>query len=175
MATNTSVRMSATGKSAWIPVNRHQDAANVALAVTLSEGATLTYSVQHTLDRLNRPEYCSISRSTTTATLTQTGIGKKAAVGDCVVVSGAGAPLDGTYDVASVTGDDALTYTVADSGVSVSHPSARVSLLRVLTHDDLSGETAADDGNYAFPPAAIRLYVSDYTDGYAELTVNQGS
>ena len=42
-------------------------------------------------------------------------------------------------------------------------------------HSAVAGETTNQDGNYAYPIAAIRLNVTAYTDGVVKLTVLQGT
>lgn len=41
-------------------------------------------------------------------------------------------------------------------------------------HETITGKTANDDGNYAFPITAIRLNVTAYTSGSVTLTIVQG-
>lgn len=41
-------------------------------------------------------------------------------------------------------------------------------------HDTMTGKSANDDGNYAFPIRAIRLNLTAYTSGSATLTILQG-
>lgn len=158
--------------SPWIPLNRLQDPFNVALAVTLSSGASLTFKVQHSFDDPQETYACSITRSTTTATVTLTDHGLVA--NDSVTVVGAGAPLDGTFTVASVVDANSFTYTVANSGVAISAPGSKLVKHRVFDHETMVGKTANEDGNFAFAVAATRLNVTAYTSGKATLTVLQG-
>jgi len=169
----TSVRMSAAGFSSWIPLNQYSDNFGVGLGATVSNDATLTYTVQHTFDDLyaTRTDF-SIARVTTTATVTMANHGLVA--GDWIQVLNAGVPLSGTFQVATVTNDGVFTYTVVDSGVTASADGATIQTARVFTHTDISGETTSQNGNYAFPPRACRLLVSAYTDGTVDLTVVPG-
>jgi hypothetical protein len=169
----TSVTVGAAGPSAWIPINRYQTPLNIGFGVTLSSGATLTYKIQHTFDDPQETYACQITRSTTTATVVLTDHGL--VVNDSITVSGAGAPLDGTYTVASVVDANSVTYTVANSGATVSAPGARLAKHRVFDHEQVTGKTANEDGNYAYSVCAIRLNVTAYTGGKATLTVIQGA
>ena len=49
------VRLSAVGLSAWIPINLNAFKFGVGLLVTMSSGASLTYNVRCTGDRLTDP------------------------------------------------------------------------------------------------------------------------
>jgi hypothetical protein len=168
----TSTTLGQAGPSSWIPLNRYQSPFNVALSVTLSSGASLTYKLQHTFDDPQETYACSITRSSTTATVTLTDHGLVA--NDSVTVIGAGAPLDGTYTVASVVDANSFTYTVTNSGATVSAAGAKLAKHRVFDHEGMTGKTANEDGNYAFPVAAVRLNVTAYTGGKATLTIHQG-
>lgn len=159
-------------KSAWIPLDPAQSPFAIGFGVTLTAAAVLTYKIQHSFDNPNRGVACTITRSTTTATLVLTDHGLTTS--DSVVVSGAGAPLDGTYDVASVVDADTITYTVANSGATLSSPGAKVAVMRVFDHPTVTAKTTATDGNYAFPVKAMRLNVTAYTSGKATLTALQG-
>jgi hypothetical protein len=163
--------LSAAGNSPWLPVNAKQRVFALSLFGSISTGATLQWDVQYTFDDLGDKLLPKITRSTTTATVILANHGLS--VGDSVVVYNAGAPLDGTYDVASVVDDNTFTYTVANSGVTATTPEARIIRLRVIEHADLHDETGRADGNIAFPVTAVRLVVHDYTDGSTTLTVLQ--
>ena len=43
----------------------------------------------------------------------------------------------------------------------------------VLVHDDLTAKTTSDDGNYAFPPSAIRLAITSHVAGTAKFISRQ--
>lgn len=164
------VRVSSATFSDWIPLNRYSSAFGVGFGVSLSDSATLTYTVQHTFDDIyEKFTAFSISRTTTTATVTQTNHGLVA--GDWVQFTNCGAPLDGTFSVATVTDANTYTYTVANSGATSSSAQGFMQRARVFAHADVAAATASADGNYQFPPRACRLNVSAYTDGFADLTV----
>lgn len=172
----TVVRLSAAGSSAWIPLNYRIETGNfgVALAVKLSSGASLTYSVQHTFDDIETAVTdWSAARSTTTGTITRTNHGLSA--NDWVLFSSGPAPFDyasGKYSVTSVTNANVFVITVADSGAAATG-GGKMHTARVFNHDVLASQTASMDGNYAYPPSACRLTISSYSSGFAELTVIQ--
>ena len=169
----TSVTLSAAGISKWIPVNEVQIAFGIGLAVTLSTGASLTYSVQHTFDDpVADFRQVSLSRSTTTATVIDNG--HNLVTGDCVVVTGSGdTNLDGTYTI-TVVDANTYTYTVANTGATAGSMYTNVRTFRVFNHATLAAQTTRGDGNYAFTIQAIRLNVTSWTAGSATLTILQG-
>ncbi len=166
----TSVRLSAAGFSPWIPINRMSNSFGIGFGCTIESGATLTYSVQHTFDDLYA-EYTdfTVARVTTTATVTQANHGLKA--GDWVYIKNAGAPFDGFFEVVSITDVNNFTYTVENSGPLTASLLASLQKARVFDHTDIDDETGNTDGNYQFPPRAIRIRVSAWTDGFVDLTV----
>lgn len=168
------VRLSAAGFSPWIAVNyRPFGSFAVGLGVKLSSNGNLTYAVQHTMDNIYQDRVIDWSASRTTTTGTVTKINHGLSVSDWVFFEAA-APFDIAYAVASITDQDTFTVTTANGGVStVIWGSAQIHTARVFNHEDLDSETASADGNYAFPPRAVRLLVSSYTAGYVDLTVLQ--
>src|SRR5215475_7696168 len=100
---STMTPLGATGPGAWFPLDTIQSGFGVGYLVSVQESSTLTYKIQHGFYDPSRDQYAvRITRSTTTATLTWAdGTVMTPKVGDSLVVTGAGAPLDGTYDVAS--------------------------------------------------------------------------
>lgn len=169
----TSVTVGAAGVSSWIPLDTNRLPFNVGFGCTILTDTTLTYSVQYTFDNLANRQPCSISRSTTTATVTLANHGLS--VGDSVLIENSGSTvLDGTYAVASVTNSSVFTYTVANSGATASALGTTAIIMRVFDHPDIDDETTATNGNIAFPCTAMRLIVTSYTDGAVTLTVAQG-
>lgn len=166
-------RLDGTEFTPWVLANYYSNSFGIGFGVKLSEGATLTYSVQHTFDDLYTVRKdVSISRSTTTATVTLPlhGLG----VGDWINVTNSGNPaLDGQFSVASVVDENSFTYTVANSGATASGVNVGIQTARVFAHSDVAGETASADGNYQFPPRALRAICTAYTDGFADFTVIQ--
>jgi hypothetical protein len=137
----------------------------------MAGGGSGTYSVEHGFtDFAKQP--CTISRTTTTATMTLMNHGLK--TGDSLNVQNAGAPLDGVYPVATVSDANTVTYTVANSGVSASDPAAYVVPIRVFPHATVAGSTTSADSNYAFPVNCIRARVSSAGAGLLVFHVNQG-
>lgn len=167
------VTLGAAGYSPWLNINRMpQGNFGVALGVELTSGASLTYSVQHTLDPIYTPTYeWSASRTTTTGTITLANHGLS--VGD-YWEGGAPAPFNTSYAVASVTDANIFTVTTPNSGVTSVliglYPSSRG---HVFEHATLTTLTASANGNYAFPPTACRLIISTYSSGKATLNVIQ--
>lgn len=166
-----SVRLTAAGVTPWIPLNRLARDFKVALAVLLSPTATLTYTVQHTLDLMQDFENNTATRSGTTATFIVPSHGLS--VADFVKAMGYGAPFDGEFAVASVSDDDTFSVTVANSGLLVGGP-GRLQIARVLPHSSLAAQSSSGDGNYNYPPIATRLNITAYTDGFADFKVSQG-
>ncbi len=171
----TSVRISSTTPSNWVPLNRYPTTVQIMLGLLFSSNADMTVDVQYTTDPLVG-QSALITRSTTTATVKLTNHGLSA--GDSVVVSGAGSTLDGTFAVASVTDQNTFTYTCSNAG-GTSFPDCSVIPLRVLTHPVLAGVvTTGNSGNQASnfnqPPSAVRLKASSWTAGYADLTITSG-
>ena len=167
-------RLSSATFSPWIPLNRIQWVANVGLAVSLSSGASLTYSVEHVFDDIFMIQTkFTISRTTTVATVTYVNHGLS--VGDWIQVTNAGAPMDGTFSVASVVDANNFTYTVLNSGAAANSNNATLQMGRVFPHSVLAAKTTSADSNYAFPATAVRLRLSVYSSGFADLTVLQGN
>lgn len=167
----------ALGNSKWLPMNYVMNCFQIGMAVYVYGG--LTCKVQHTMDDPGPDgrRVVSIARTTTVATVTdkgKSGLGHGLAVGDGLVIeSGSPTFATETADVASVIDLNTYTYTVPNSGATAD-PSARLSSFRVFDHPLLTGLTARLDGNYAFNIQAIRLKVTAYTSGFAELIALSG-
>lgn len=121
------------------------------------------------------PKRVALSRTTTTATLTYKNHGLKA--DDSIIVTGAGAPFDGTYQVASRVSADAITYTVANSGATTATPeTAKAMFIKTMVHDSYgTPATASSDGNLAFSVQAVRVRVTTGGAGNLTFAVSQGS
>lgn len=191
------ITVAAVGNSQWIPLDYMQNAFAVALAIIPWSTVTGTpsYTVQHTFDDLasqspqTNPQV-SITRSGTTATVTDTGpdgLGHGMSTNDNVIISGTGTSLDTPKTATAnengdlgaditVTGNTTYTYTTANSGPTAATP-ARVVRLRVFNNGDTRLVTAAVrvDGNYAFPPRACRLKVITQATGAVDFLVLQGA
>lgn len=168
----TSVRVSSTTASAWVPLNRYSSTIQVMLGLLFSSNANLTCDVQYTTDQLV-PQPCNITRAGTAATLKLTNHGLS--VADSIVVTQSGdANLDGVFAVATVVDQNTITYTVSNTGLTVVQ-GTQVIPLRVLTHPVLAGATTNQASNFNQPAQAVRLKASSYTAGYADLTITPGT
>jgi hypothetical protein len=163
----------------WIPLDYLQRPFNVGLFVSLSQDASgITYSVEYSPDNPNAGKsvanpVASLSRTTTTATLTFTNP-HGLVTGDSVTVVNSGDPnLDGTY-TAAATSTTALTYTVANTGAAAGSPYTQAVPMRVFPHATLVALLVRAAGNFAFPCWAVRLHITAWTAGSATLEVNQG-
>lgn len=166
------VTLGAAGNTPWIPINYLQSRFGIGFAVTLSSDGNLTYSVQHTFDDPTEKTPVSISRTTTTATVTDPDHGLN--TGDSVLIEGTqSSNLDGTKTV-TVTDANTYTYTVANSGATTGGMFATVKRFRVFNHEDVVSKTDRQDGNYAYPPRMVRLNISSYSAGKATLAILQG-
>jgi hypothetical protein len=177
----TQTPLGATGAGPWIEIDYLEHGFGVGYYVSVQDSSTLTFKIQHAFfanpGKTNvNPDYqspVSLTRSTTTATLT-VPLAFAPKVGDCLIVEGAGAPFDGTFDIAGVTSSTVVTYTVLNSGASAMAVGARVRILHVEDDTVVTGKTASTSGNIAFPINAMRLNLTAYSAGAAILTVNQG-
>jgi hypothetical protein len=131
-----------------------------------------------------------ISRTTTVATVTDPGPlgwGHGLTTGDSVIVKGSGSPLnldspyapapqlgDMGYTVASTPSTTTYTYTVANSGATADTGNAHVTRLRVFPHAALAAQTTRQNGSINNPVKAVRLYISAWVAGFADLLILQG-
>lgn len=174
----TSVTVSTISASPLIPLDNTLSTANIGAVVDFnSAAATVTFSVEHTYDDLMQVKYATISRSTTTVTVT-TVAAHQLSTGDVVVVRNANARtgaagLDGTYTV-TVTSTTAFTYTSGTSGTVSTTAGIEVTLLRMQVSSQFSAKTAATEGSFTVPITALRLNVSAIAAGAITLTVVQG-
>ena len=172
---STLTPLGATGAGPWFPLDTLQSGFGVGYFCSVQESSTLTYKIQHGFyDPSKDEQQVYITRSTTTATLTFLERACAPKIGDSIVVTGAGAPLDGTFDIAGVTSSTVVTYAVANSGNTVSNAGAHALLIRTEDDPIVVSKTASTSGNIAFPINAMRLNVTAYTSGAVALTVNQG-
>lgn len=163
--------LSSATRSPWIPLDLSIPPFNVSIGCVCSSNINATYSVEYSHDDPQDVVPCSITRVTTTATLALVNHGLTTS--DSIIVVGSGsANLDGTYQVASVPSQNAVTYTVTDTGLTASI-SAKVAVMRVFTHSTLAAKTANADGNIAFPVCAIRLRLTAWVAGYVTMLTTQ--
>lgn len=178
------VSMSAAGFSPWVIVDYLAIAFGIGFGCSVSSGASLTYTVQHTFDDpgpgspgttpttgFHYPTG-SIVQAGTTITVTDANHGLS--VGDFVQLQGCGFGLDGPYNVASVTSTSVYTLTSGVSQNVTASTAGFVNGMRVYNHPVVVGATARQDGNYAYPIRAMRLNVTAYTSGSVSMTVLQG-
>lgn len=162
--------LSSATSGSWLVPDVALNPFNLGIGCVCSSNINATYSVQYSHDSPLDSVTCSISRSSTTATLTLTNHGLT--TNDSIVVSGTGdSNLDGTYGVAGVTNQNVITYTVADTGATAAV--GKVSVMRVFNHPTLVSKTASADGNIAYPVRAVRLTITSYTAGYVTMLVSQ--
>ena len=135
---------------------------------------TAAYVVEYGYSDLTAKKV-NLTRSTTTATLSYPLHGLMA--GDSVVVSGAGAPFDGTFQVASRVDANNVTYTVPDSGASsAGSDTAKAVFIKTMVHDTYATPaTVSTDGNLAFSVQACRVRVTTGGAGNLTFHVSQGS
>ena len=174
MKTTSIVSPGATGPSAWVPIDNSPSGFGLAIGCTVSSGASLTYKVQYTHDDMNKWQACTVSRSTTVATLKLTAHGITGTT-DSIVVRGTGDNnLDGTFAVATIVDANTITYTVANTGATLASNMTQVLILRVFDHTTITGKTANSDGNIAFPVTAVRINNTVWASGLATMTLNEG-
>jgi hypothetical protein len=162
----------ATGYTSWHPVPRPGDRApgtEITLGVIID--GTCTYKGQYCVDDLQPTIPLLITRSGTTATATHDG-SRLVTAGDTVVVRDSLAPFLGTYEVATVPSTTTFTFTVANSGPTAGTP-AKCALLHPFDHPTLTGKTTSDVGTIAFPVTAVRLNITSWTSGSAQMTILQ--
>lgn len=155
--------LSAATNAPWMPVNFRVTDFGIGIGVVLSEGGSLTYSVQFAFDSPFDTVPCTLSRASNTATATfKDAHGRK--VGDSIVISGTrDANFLGTFDVLSAPTPTTLTFTVGTAGATSTDADAV--LLGVFSHEDLLDQTESATAGFALPPSVMRLSVSDYTSG----------
>lgn len=164
------VSTAATGYSPWHMLNYKQTPFDVGFLVNIA-GNTGTYTVEHGFSDLQK-KGVSISRATTTATVTYANHGLKA--GDSIVLDNVPAPFKGTFQVASVSSTSVFTFTVPDSGAAAATGDAI--FISVMPHSSgLTSQTTTKEGNYNTPIQFIRLSITVSGAGHFAFTVTQGS
>lgn len=177
--------LAAVAASPWMIPGPMQETPGLGLALTFSFNASMTVSVQHTLDDPQQNSRAvTLARAATVLTVTDTAHNLN--VGDNILLSnpnndanniwGTGKPVGTSYDVATIVDANNYTVTVANSGSAAG--TGFVQSFRVFNHAILNGVTGApparSDGNYAFQIGATRLKCTAFTAGTATLTVQQG-
>jgi hypothetical protein len=179
----TRTSLAAVGYSPPIPLDWYQTPPGISLAVSISNGGSLTYSVLYYVDDLGSAAWrqvTGISRATTVITVTgdygllaQDGGTHGLSVGDLVQIV-SDPVLAGSYNVASVVSATSYTLTSPSSGTYTAVPGVQVVSARQYVHPTLTGLTARAYGNLNLPVTAVQLYVSAYTGGVCTLSVLQG-
>jgi len=172
----------AVGPTPWIPVNSRAKDFKVGLGVELSQGATITYTVQHCFANFQEDQwrYVSLSQTLTTITVTDSGAdgnGHGLVAGDWVRFRGSGdaTNTDGIdFTIATTPSDTTYTITSTTSQSLTGLPGTKVLSARVFPHASLAAQTARGNGSYDFPVRAVRLNITAYTGGRAYLEVTQG-
>ena len=178
----TFVQLGAVGYTPWVPVDRMQLAFAVSCAVTLSSGAVLTYTLQHTFDdsvtEQSRP-VSVVQSASTTATITDAGPpgnidnGHGLSTGDSVTLDSTQTGIDGTYG--SVTVVSATQYTVVTTiNQTATATFAKAKTFRAFPNASLAAQTARGAASYGYPISAVRLNITAWTSGTATLVVVQG-
>lgn len=175
MRTKSIVKGTATGPSQWVPVDDSAMSFGIGFLVDVQGGSSLTYKVQMGFcDRENdRQDTDNQSRAATVNTITW-GNPHGLQVGDSIVCQGAGAPFDGTFDVATVASPTVITTTVANSGPTAPAGGARIWKIHVTDHPIVTGQTTSQAGNVAFPCSMIRANLTVWVSGQITMTINQG-
>jgi len=181
------VSLSAVGNTPWIPVSYLQWAFSVGIAVTLSGGASLTYTVQHTYDLVDDTQVrggVGISQTTTVITVTgdtgppgpqgQAGIGSGLSVGDDVILLSTQAGIDGEYPVASILSPTSYTLTSPNSLSATGSNNSKIKSFRVFNNATLAASTTKGNTSYSTPVTAVRLNISVWASGVATMAVLQG-
>lgn len=166
--------------SPWVPIDYYESGFGIGLGFNVSSGATLTASVQHTFDDTvveQRPAVAT--QSGTTITVVDYGSNKALgnhglSVGDWVSLQGSQVGVDNFYPVASVVSATSYTLTSTITQTVTLGAGLKVSTANVYNHATLAGISTRQDGNYAFPPMAVRLIITSYTSGVASLSIRQG-
>lgn len=174
MRTTSITGPASTAPSVWLPVDNSLFGFGLTLNCTITNGASLTYKVQYTADKMYFFQPCTITRAATVATLKLTAHGISGTT-DSIIVRGSGdSNLDGVFAVASIVDANTITYTVANTGATLGANTSEVNILRVFDHSTITGKTANQDGNLAFPVTAVRVINTIWTSGLVTLTVNEG-
>lgn len=179
----------------WIILDRKLANFGVGIGVILSEDANLTYTVQHTFDPFG-PDWelpVTLARAAGVVTATfpyQHGL----TTADSLMIRGSGStqmdsqpstaqigppwPLNVgqplAFAVASTPSNTTLTYACTNAGPATDNGSAKAQIIRVFPNADLAAQTTRGNANYAFPVSAIRLLLTAWVAGFAQIEALQG-
>jgi hypothetical protein len=161
-----------------VPLDYLEAGFGVGYICQVQQGASLTYKVQHGY-LLGEPiSLANLTRSTTTATATwRVGSTDYTAShglqsGDCVLMSGYGAPFDGVFTITSSSGT-VFTFTVANSGPT-SSTTGYCQRVNVIDDPVIGGTGASMESNIGFPCWAIRLNATAWASGEVSMAIYQG-
>ncbi len=171
--------------SVILPLDPHLASSAMNTMMYGSSTINATAQVDATLSDLGNLIPVTITRSTTTATVTfpTTQPHTLGGTSDYIVVSGTGSSnLDGTYPIASVSSDTVLTYTVANTGataavgfaVPVRFLEAVIASAAVsATTPAVPAVSATAPDLYHTPFSALILKCTSYTAGTIYLDTRQ--
>lgn len=164
----------AGAKGAWIPLNQIQLGPNVSLFGVISNGASLTYTVQYTPGGPQDPLIASsITRVAAVATVVLPNHGLTA--GDCVEIERAGgAPFDGVFDVVSIVDANTFTYACANSGPLVANGDLLVRPMPVYSVTGMTAQAARATAALTNPASAVRIIMASFVSGSVDFYVLQG-
>lgn len=195
MRSYLTVSGSATASSPWLPIDRKMAPFGIGIGVILSEDANLTYTVQHTFDPFGPDWELPVSLARAAGVVTATFLSQHGlSVNDCVMIRGSGSsqmdsqpygqqigppwisnpvqPLP--FAVASTPTNTTLTYAVTNAGPTADTGSTKAQIIRAFPNATLAAQTARGNTNYAFPISAVRIILTAWTAGFAQLEVLQG-
>ena len=160
--------LSAAGACDWIPVNHRSRDFGIGFGCHVSNGATLTYLVEHTFSNMSLEIPVSISRTTTTATITFPSPHYLTTSNNVVITGTRESNFTGTFYPVSIPSATTITITVSDTGAA--SDSAVITPVVFHPHDTVVAKNGLSDGGYDLPCTAVRARISAYTDG--DLIVN---
>ena len=186
---------SAGATTPWVVIDRKLASFGVGIGVVLSEDANLTYTVQHTFDPFG-PDWelpVSLVRAAGVVTATfsyQHGL----TTTDTLLVRASGSsqmdsqpyarqigppwPLNVgqplPFAVASTPSNTTITYAVANAGPAADNGVTMAQIIRTFNNATLAAQTTKGNTNYVFPVSAVRLVLTAWTAGFAQLEVLQG-
>ena len=162
-----------TGFQPWITINYLQATFNVNIAIIPSSAATISVTVQYTLDDPSLSRNVTVSQAgSTTATITDANHGLS--VADSVDLMQTGRGIDGQYQVATVVSANQYTVTVPLS-LTYTEFGAQATSFRVYNAaSPLVTAAARVVGNLAAPITMVRANIITLTGGTVDLVTVQG-
>ncbi len=174
------VSIAAVGQ-VMMPIDPHQQALSDAIIIYGSQTISATAALHGTYSDLNNKLPVSISRTTTTVTVTSIVDSTLGSNVDYVIIGGTGiSSIDGLYPVATVTSDTVLTYTSGTSATTLA--TGYMIPIRLAQIVIASGAMAATvkiptvtaaNPFYTIPYSALILRCTIYSAGTIYLDVRQ--